>query len=1227
MFREKRPTGLQVLFLFALLTGCAGPVRQTETPSPVDGVSATIDSLVTASNLDSLAVSDSTIAAAADTSGVTPAPPTSGPVADTDSIPPQPAEPWHMSGQRLEGQLDGPIEIDGPIIHHGDLHIRAARGFWNPQLGRAELFEHVVIQDSVRTLYSDEAFYYKETRELQMNRRVRGTGPEGDFTSDTLNYDRSVDLLKLGGAVHLKDETHTLDAHWLNYNAADSVITAGGKVDLYTLADSVRILGNHLYFDRARGCATITSDPPERPRLIQQAAGDSAGIVIIADSLRTWTDDRAGEAFGNVEFERDGIRGTCGNARIGMAKDRIILSKMPRIEEIGGWVAGDSMAVELRGGRADKLLVWSHAHTGYQPAGRPGEVHYSAGDSLTAYLGGGTISSVLIEGAAQSLYLPSRTDKEAGIGLNWTSGNRMRLIMENSEVQRIQYENNVTGRYVLPAEVPDSIATLPMPAEWDPAILDSLETMAARGDLAPSDSLTTELGFSNTETVGYSGNQLEFEVGSDTIYISGDSRVRYQNMDLAADDITFDSVNELVIARGNPVLKDPGSEVHGDVMTYRLDNRKGLIYMGRSTMENAYYRGERIKRIDKDTFYVKDGDYTSCDAEETHFHFHSEAMKVVPGEKVFARPVVLYIGNIPVMAIPYAVFPIRKGRHSGILMPQFEFGFDNRQGRFIENVGYYFAPNDYTDGLFWLDYFEHSKRIIFNGKTNYKVRYKLDGWIKGSYMKDDLNEKRRWDLQANHRQTLGERFTLTAYGKFLSDKNYNRDKDFGAGVDDLVDRVLRSQMSISKSWSGASLSVTADRTENLDEDPGGLRISQSVPSINLRFSSFPLGSKPNARGRGGARPYLSSLYLSASSRYRCIYQKTWADTDSLTAAPENSTLEQGAGLSLGLRDKRKLMGSINVTPNTNLTAAWTRKAEPDEEGKETYAGAAWNAGVSANTTVYGTFFPHLGGWEGMRHVIDLSASYSFQPEIPSLEGFRSVGGIGLSSSKSSRVSLRVNQRFHIKWLSGEEEKKKDNLLTWSSSTGYDFLAREKGNEPWSSLRHSLQLKPGRSISTSFDLTHDLKEWRRQSLSFRNSLQLAGGSGSGEPSGDESVISTTGGFGDPDGMGHADPGERRTQGSLTGPWRLTVVQTFTLGEEWSSRSSGLNVSSSISLTSNWRVSASVYYDLDEHEVIRQGFVLTRDLHCWRLNFEKRGSGYYFRINVLDLPDIKYERTRY
>ena len=84
--------------------------------------------------------------------------------------------------------------------------------------------------------------------------------------------------------------------------------------------------------------------------------------------------------------------------------------------------------------------------------------------------------------------------------------------------------------------------------------------------------------------------------------------------------------------------------------------------------------------------------------------------------------------DIPIIAIPFYVFSIRKGRHSGLLTPNFDFGLGGT-GRSFSNLGYYWAASPYWDLTFSADYTENSNRLVGQTIFNYKKRYLMDGKI------------------------------------------------------------------------------------------------------------------------------------------------------------------------------------------------------------------------------------------------------------------------------------------------------------------------------------------------------------------------------------------------------------------------------------------------------------------------------------------------------------------
>jgi hypothetical protein len=67
-----------------------------------------------------------------------------------------------------------------------------------------------------------------------------------------------------------------------------------------------------------------------------------------------------------------------------------------------------------------------------------------------------------------------------------------------------------------------------------------------------------------------------------------------------------------------------------------------------------------------------------------------------------------------------------------------------------------------------------------------------------------------------------------------------------------------------------------------------------------------------------------------------------------------------------------------------------------------------------------------------------------------------------------------------------------------------------------------------------------------------------------------------------------------------------------------------------LTKNWHLNYQNRYDFEEKKITEQTFELYRDMHCWegRFTWVLQGyrRGYYFRINIKALPEVKIEKSR-
>ena len=182
-----------------------------------------------------------------------------------------------------------------------------------------------------------------------------------------------------------------------------------------------------------------------------------------------------------------------------------------------------------------------------------------------------------------------------------------------------------------------------------------------------------------------------------------------------------------------------------------------------------------------------------------HYQFHSSKMKLIEGDKLIARPVVFYIERLPLFILPYYVFPLKRGRHSGLL--PFTFGKFQRGDRFVRNVGYFWAASEYTDFLSAMDYHEKNQTLTFRGRMNFNKRYVLNGNISGDYAREtSYNEsvaneqtRTRWIAKGNYNHDITPTFKVRASGDFQSDRSYFT--DYSQNLEERLNRQTKSRAS------------------------------------------------------------------------------------------------------------------------------------------------------------------------------------------------------------------------------------------------------------------------------------------------------------------------------------------------------------------------------------------------------------------------------------------------
>ena len=349
-------------------------------------------------------------------------------------------------------------------------------------------------------------------------------------------------------------------------------------------------------------------------------------------------------------------------------------------------------------------------------------------------------------------------------GLNNASGDTINISFENDEIERLQIFGGGRGSFI-----PDK----------NNSQIDS--------------------------TIIYNGEFIDYIVKEKKTFLKNNANVLYQKTTLSSDIITADwnaNLLEVFKSQDNIPIVDTndGEPLSGDYMEFDLISKQGRIKKGKTNYNNSVYYGREIYRNDNNVFHVHSSKYTSCDAEEPHFYLASRKMKMITGERIVAKPLWLYIYDIPIIGFPLAILPNKGGgRQSGWIMPS--FGHRNSDGTFFQGLGYFWAPNDYLDSRLLTNFYDkkgiqtytninYVKRYIYNGSLNSTLSRTILSEDISNVIGGNLNQK--WDLKWKHNWTIDPTQNLNINWTYMSNNSYYQDTTFSHNQETRLNHRLES---------------------------------------------------------------------------------------------------------------------------------------------------------------------------------------------------------------------------------------------------------------------------------------------------------------------------------------------------------------------------------------------------------------------------------------------------
>ena len=328
----------------------------------------------------------------------------------------------------------------------------------------------------------------------------------------------------------------------------------------------------------------------------------------------------------------------------------------------------------------------------------------------------------------------------------------------------------------------------------------------------------------------------------DEYYIlEGNVKFTYEDINFAADKITYNVKTQDVTAEGHVILDQGTTRLSGNQSVFNLETKTGTFFNATGSMEPAmYFTGEKLEKLNEDTYRLTNGVLTSCDLDSPSWSIGVKRADVTVDDYARMQDATFRIHRFPIIWMPRLIWPTKGDRSQGFLIPRVSFSSCNPAsahcfGNRFE-LGYFIPVGDTVDATLYGDL----SSTGYNGfGVDFRYRPSSDvklGELNAYVVHDILDHKKQWNYAYQHSQdNLPGGFRGVVDLEDFSDLDFFRNYSHDPRVHTLSQ--IYSSAYLTKNLSNYSFNALADRRDIIlgHTNPADL----TSPLLKQRFQQLP----------------------------------------------------------------------------------------------------------------------------------------------------------------------------------------------------------------------------------------------------------------------------------------------------------------------------------------------------------------------------------------------------
>jgi LPS-assembly protein len=254
------------------------------------------------------------------------------------------------------------------------------------------------------------------------------------------------------------------------------------------------------------------------------------------------------------------------------------------------------------------------------------------------------------------------------------------------------------------------------------------------------------------EQVILQSEMLEYDPSAKRLVATGQVVVTHKSMQIFADRLELNTETSIGSAAGNVRLHTPDDDVRAARMDFNLTEERGTLYDGAGVVAKVYHiTGQSITRLGPQSYTVQRGRVTTCSGPVPDWEFRARAARIGLGDRVALQQPSFWIRGIPVVYLPYMLFPLQDKRTTGLLPPRVGMSEDEGYRLLTE---FFWAIADWADATVGTEFLS-KKGIMPQGEFRYAIDPLSDGRLEGAFIQEQDTGETLWRVLLQQQQEFG----------------------------------------------------------------------------------------------------------------------------------------------------------------------------------------------------------------------------------------------------------------------------------------------------------------------------------------------------------------------------------------------------------------------------------------------------------------------------------------